>query len=124
MDDELDDLEGTEPTEIWKSVDGLGDYEESLNQHKDVTDKVEDKLYALATIYLQHNPSSEFGLASLVGQENSNEWNVPPLSDLKQLCPNDETAKLNAGLALKKALDKHGGFMMSKRGDGVNVYRR
>ena len=65
-----------------------------------------------------------FGLSDLVGQGNANAWNTQPLSDMKKVCKDDEDAKLNAGMALKKSLYKHGGFEMSKRGNGVNMYRK
>ena len=77
MDKEFDNLEGMDSSEVWWPVDGCGDYAELLNQHMDVIGRVEDRLYKLATAYLLQNPYSEFSLATLVGQDNSNEWDVP-----------------------------------------------
>ena len=124
MDNELDDLQDIDFFNGWVPVDDRGDYTAELNHRWDIIDGVEDKLYNLALLYLSQNPSGEFGLSELVGQGNSTEWNNPPLSDLTNICQDDESAKCNAGMALKRALCKHGGFEMSKRCDGTNIYRK
>lgn len=124
MNNEPDDLEDFDLFNGWVTVDDKGDYTAELNQRRDITDSVEDKLYNLARLYLSQEPLGEFGLSELVGHGNSNEWNNQPLSDLKNICQDDESAKCNAGMALKRALYKHDGFEMSKRSDGTNIYRK
>lgn len=124
MDYESEDLQDLDLFNSWMPVDDSGTYTAELCQRWDITDSVEDKLHNLALQYLVQYPSGEFGLAELVGQGNSIEWNNPPLLDLKNICQDDESAKCNAGVALKRALYKYGGFEMSKRGDGTNKYRK
>ena len=124
MGDEGDDIEDVDLSVFWVPVDDSGDYSPECNQHRDIVCKVENILYQMALAHLSKNQSGEFGLSDLVGQGNANAWNTQPLSDLKMVCKGDEDAKLNAGMALKKSLYKHGGFEMSKRGNGVNMYRK
>ena len=123
MDKETDDLNDHDFFNGWIPVDDKGDYTAELSNRRDVTHGVEDMLYNLARSYLSKDPSGEFGLSELVGQGNSSEWNNSPLSDLKNICHDDESAKCNAGMALKRALYKHGGFKLSKRADGTNKYK-
>lgn len=107
----------------WEHVNDAGDYDDKLTNRMDLTNELEEMLTRAAVIFSRNNRGSEFLLANLVGEDNSDKWSDGPLSELRDICQDDNKAKLAAGMALKKGLFKRGGFEMTKSIDGINVYR-